>query len=68
MSSRVPERYGSVVQVEGKNAWTIQIANPDGMTPLSRDVFDLVGRRTFWAKDQAEKALYAVYAGDPGDF
>ena len=66
--SRVPHHYGTVVHVADRNGWAVQLANPGSMTPLSRSVYDELGDRIFWTKEQAEAALYAIYTGDPGDF
>ncbi len=67
-SNRVPPNYGSVVHVPDRNGWAVQVSNPTAMTPLSRSVYEELGSRVFWTKEQAEAALYAIYSGDPGDF
>jgi hypothetical protein len=66
--SRAPQHYGTVVHLPERNGWGVKVNHPEAMTPLSRSVHEELGRRVFWTKEQAEAALYAIYAGDPRDF
>ena len=65
---RAPAHYGAVIHLPERNDWDVKVNNPSAMTPLSLSVHEELAGRVFWTKEQAEKALYAIYTGDPGDF